>query len=56
MADPLSPAERAFRELLSNPERYAEWAEQCRHEWALRGLERTRPKVPLPLPEPKDER
>lgn len=45
MPDPLSPAERAFRELFLDQDRYAQWAEQCRHDWALRGLERTRPRA-----------
>jgi hypothetical protein len=34
--DPLTPGERAFRALQADPERYHEWAEQVRNEWAAR--------------------
>jgi hypothetical protein len=47
MADPLSPAEREFRALFLDQERYAKWAEETRRQWAARVAAA---QVPLPLP------
>lgn len=40
-ADPLSPAEQAFRDLQRSPRAYRLWADEVRRQWRARDLSET---------------